>query len=226
MTITLSLLQLSEYTLYSCIQDSLETSSSSSVHEWTPAVQSHRDRRQYFKKRHRHAHLTKQIHQRPVLPLQPSVLGPCPWCGAILLKEERYSHSGSEKQTPCCNNGHIQVNEKYIPTVPNDILQLYGTARWRRSARYVNHAVSCVTTGVVRSLEQGGLGFHFNVPSPPCMLSLQGSVMHWKRPLQQAAQHAIHSIPQVGFSLKTLKIAISAVFTADCMLQTEMQHKH
>jgi hypothetical protein len=116
--------------------------------------------------------------------LHPTVHGPCQYCQSVLLHEEVYSNTGP-LHTPCCNNGKLVVSPAaWHVHISEPFQQLYAEHDWPKLARSVNYATCCVTTGIARA---GAAGFGMEMPAP-CILSLQGTVSHWKRPTEDAAR--------------------------------------
>ena len=88
-------------------------------------------------------------------------------------------HTGHDLKTPCCKNSwdiHSQ------PPLSDDIRVLYHDINQCKNSRKINHAGSFVTASILRTRTEDGHGFHY-LETPPCFLSLEGTVSHWQQPL-------------------------------------------
>ena len=86
---------------------------------------------------------------------------------------------GQKLKTPCCNNGKDIYSQSPLS---DDIRMLYYDINQCKNAHKINHASSFVTAGILRTRTEDGHGFHYP-ETPPCFLSLEGTVLHWQQPL-------------------------------------------
>jgi Helitron helicase-like domain at N-terminus len=83
--------------------------------------------------------------------------------------------------TRCCANG------KYIapalPEVPAEMLALYRDRKWPRLSKTVNDSSCFTSVAVSRPLAHGGKGGLHMPHHPPCVMRLEGSIVHFPQNL-------------------------------------------